>query len=97
MPNPGLLAPPDSHYIAAALGWLARSLAWKALLPAAERFPQNSLVWFNLACLACQVQKPQETWLFLQKALDRGDAEEIKKMALAEPELKTLGPKIRKG
>lgn len=43
--------------------------AWDALLPAAERFPDESLIPYNLACYACQLGQLPLARQWLQRAL----------------------------
>ena len=43
--------------------------AWDDLLPAAERFPDESLVPYNLACYACQLGQLPLARHWLQRAL----------------------------
>ena len=95
------IAPDDSA------GWLHRayalrrvsdgglSQAWDALLPAADMFPNELVIAFNLACYACQMQQTDiaREWLHRAVAADRQDA--IKKMALADDDLKPLWPEIK--
>lgn len=88
-------------------GWLHRAYAlrrapggglaqaWDALLPAAEKFPKQSLVAFNLACYACQLQRLDEARLWLQRAAKIGGKAEVRKMALADSDLEPLWPEIR--
>jgi Flp pilus assembly protein TadD len=74
-------------------GGLAR--AWDALLPAAEKFPGEPVIAFNLACYACQRQQPDVAWQWLQRAIKVGGREAIRKMALADDDLKPLWPEIQ--
>lgn len=86
----------------AASGWLHRAyalrrvsrggltLAWNALLPAAERFPDEPIVAFNLSCYACQMNQLEASRVWLKRAMKAGGKEAIKKMALADDDLKPL-------
>lgn len=88
-------------------GWLHRAYAlrrasggglpqaWEALLPAADRFPDDLLVAFNLACYACQLERLEKARQWLRRALTLGNAPEIRQMALADPDLKPLWPEIQ--
>lgn len=90
-----------------ASGWLHRayalrrvpngglSQAWDALLPAADKFKQESIIPYNLACYACQLQRLEEARAWLQRAMKTGKASEVKRMALADDDLKPLWPEIR--
>jgi len=75
-------------------GGLAR--AWELLAPAAERFPKESMIPFNLACYAAQSQQPVEAWNWLLRAAEaEGDRSAIRKRALADPDLQALWPRIK--
>jgi predicted Zn-dependent protease len=74
-------------------GGLAR--AWDALLPAAEKFPKEPVIAFNLACYACQRQQPDVARQWLQRAMKTGGREAMRKMALADDDLKPLWAEIR--
>lgn len=88
-------------------GWLHRAYAlrrapeggldqaWEVLLPAAEKFPKEPVIAFNLACYACQRQRLDEARAWLHRATDIGEAKEIRQMALADPDLKPLWPEIQ--
>jgi Flp pilus assembly protein TadD len=69
-------------------------LAWGALLPAAEKFPAEPVIAFNLSCYACQMHQPDVARTWLKRALKIGGKEPIKQMALADDDLKPLWPEI---
>jgi hypothetical protein len=87
-------------------GWLHRAYAlrrvdggglesaWDALLPAAEKFPKEPVIAFNLACYACQLNDLAAARTWLQRAMKIGGKEAIRKMALADEDLKPLWPEI---
>lgn len=89
-------------------GWLHRAYAlrrvdggglaqaWDALLPAAEKFPAKPVIAFNLACYACQLNQLGSSRTWLERAIKTGGLEAIKKMALADEDLKPLWPEIEK-
>jgi Flp pilus assembly protein TadD len=93
-------APEDSS------GWLHRAYAlrrvshgglpqaWDALLPAAEKFPEEPVIAYNLACYACQLNQLGDACTWLQRAMKIGGKEAIQKMALADEDLKPLWPEI---
>jgi Flp pilus assembly protein TadD len=95
------VAPDDSA------GWLHRAYAlrrvrdgglpqaWEALLPAAEKFPGEPVIAYNLACYACQMQQTELAREWLQRAIAAGNQNSIKKMALADDDLKPLWPEIK--
>jgi predicted Zn-dependent protease len=64
--------------------------AWDALLPAADKFPKNPIIPYNLACYACQMDKLDDARDWLKLAMALGVSDEFKLMALDEPDLKPL-------
>ena len=72
------------------------SLAWEALLPAAEKFGAEPTIPFNLACYACQMNQLDEARKWLQRAMKVGQPADIIRMALADEDLKPLWPEIRR-
>lgn len=87
-------------------GWVDRSYslhelrrtqeAREALLPAMQKFPKASLIPYNLACYACQLGDPAEARQWLTKAIARGERDEIKQLALNDPDLAALREEIAK-
>ncbi|MEY4387385.1 MAG: hypothetical protein RLY20_2668 [Verrucomicrobiota bacterium] len=89
-------------------GWLHRAYAlrrvaggglpqaWNVLLPAAKQFPQQTLVAFNLACYACQMNRLDEAREWLERARVIEGVDAINQMALADEDLKPLWPEIPK-
>jgi len=87
-------------------GWLHRAYAlrrvdgggltpaWEALLPAAEKFPTEPVIAYNLACYACQLNQLDAACSWLQSAVKIGGQEAIQKMALADDDLKRLWEEI---
>jgi len=88
-------------------GWLHRAYAlrrvpdgglpqaWEALLPAAEKFPREPVIAYNLSCYACQLQQPSVARRWLRQAMKAGDREAIRHMALADDDLQPLWTEIR--
>ena len=88
-------------------GWLHRAYAlrrvpdgglpraWDALLPTAEKFPEEPVIAFNLSCYACQMQQLDTARQWLRRAMRIGAKEAIKKMALADEDLQPLWAEIR--
>lgn len=68
--------------------------AWDILSPASERFPENALIQYNLACYSCQMGQLDEAKLRLRNAFKTGNAKEIKRMASSDPDLQPLGKEI---
>ena len=87
-------------------GWVDRSYslhelrrtqeAREALLPAVKKFPKASLIPYNLACYVCQLGDPAEAHQWLRKAIARGERDEIKQLALNDPDLAALREEIEK-
>ena len=87
-------------------GWVDRSYslhelrrtqeAREALLPAVKKFPKASLIPYNLACYACQLGDSAEAQQWLRKAIARGEKDEIKRLALNDPDLAALHEEIGK-
>jgi hypothetical protein len=87
-------------------GWLHRaytlrrvgggglSQAWDALLPAAEKFPAEPVIAYNLSCYACQMQQLDIARRWLNRAVAAGKKDAIKKMALADGDLQPLWEEI---
>ncbi len=87
-------------------GWLHRayalrrvnggglSQAWDALLPAAEKFPAEPVIAYNLSCYACQLKQLADARKWLQRAVKIGGKNAIQKMALADDDLKPLWEEI---
>jgi hypothetical protein len=69
-------------------------MAWGALLPAAEKFPKEPVIAFNLSCYACQLKQLETSRIWLKRAIEVGGREIILKMALADEDLKPLWPEI---
>jgi hypothetical protein len=69
--------------------------AWEALLPAAQRFPKEPTIPFNLSCYACQMRQLKEARDWLNRAVAVGGKEKIKKMALGDSDLEPLWDEIR--
>jgi len=88
-------------------GWLHRAYAlrrasegglkqaWNALLPAADRFPKEALIPYNLSCYACQMQRLGDARVWLRRALEAGNAEHVKQMALQDQDLQPLWKEIQ--
>ena len=85
-------------------GWLHQAVslyrlkrteeAWNLLLPMAKKFPRSWVIPYDLACYACQLARVEEGRAWLRKAFLLGDEQEIKVLALADPDLKILWNEI---
>ena len=96
-----VLAAPDR-----ASGWLHQAYALRraadggltqaqeALRPAAEAFPKEPVIAFNLACYACQLGQLDEARKWMKRAMKIGGREVIRQMALADDDLKPLWPEL---
>jgi len=86
-------------------GWLHQAVslyrlnrtqdAWNLLLPMAKKFPRSWIIAYDLACYACQLDRLDEGRQWLRKAFRLGDPKEIRTLALADPDLKSLWPEIQ--
>lgn len=83
-----------------ASGWIHQSYslhelrrtgeAWELLLPAAEKFPKETIIPYNLACYACRLGDLVVARDWLQRAVKLSGKQEIKAMALNDPDLLPL-------
>jgi tetratricopeptide (TPR) repeat protein len=88
-------------------GWLHRAYAarrapggsiqaaWEVLRPAADKFPREELIPYNLACYACQMLRLDEARAWLRQALATGDRERCRSMALQDEDLRPLWQEIQ--
>jgi predicted Zn-dependent protease len=88
-------------------GWLHQSYAlrrvpgeglrraWEALLPVAEKFPDEPIVAYNLSCYACQLGELEQARTWFKRALESGGRERIRLRALRDPDLEPLWQEIR--
>lgn len=96
------------HAPESATGWVHRAYAlrrvkggglekaWEALLPTVSQFPKMPIIPYNLACYAAQFGRLDEAWDWLHKAVEAGEKVEIvKRMALADSDLKALWDRVR--
>jgi tetratricopeptide (TPR) repeat protein len=86
------------------LRWLHRSFclhelkrteeARDNLLRVVDKFPDDAIMRYNLACYECQLGRLEQARHWLEKACKRGDPKEIKLMALDDPDLEPLWREI---
>lgn len=89
-------------------GWLHRAYAmrrcsggglqqaWEVLHPAADRFPEEEIVAYNLACYATQLGREDEGWeWFLRASQVSRNAGRLRVMALRDADLQPLWERIR--
>jgi len=94
------LLPEDSF------GWIHRAYslhelkrtreAWDVLLPMADKFPDQYIIRYNLACYACQLDNLKESLVWLKRAMALAGKKDVRIMALEDPDLKPLWPQIGK-
>ena len=89
---------PDGYIKRAyALHELKRSQeAWDTLQPVSEIFSDNWLIPYNLACYAAQLGRPAEALKYFRRALRTGNERELREMAMTDPDLEPIRPKIAK-
>jgi tetratricopeptide (TPR) repeat protein len=68
--------------------------AKEVLFPVVDKFPEESLMRYNLACYDCQLGNLKEARRWLEKAFDIGDSKQLKLMALDDPDLEPLWTEI---
>jgi tetratricopeptide (TPR) repeat protein len=88
------------------LGWVHRSFclhemkkteeARDNLLRVVDKFPENPIMRYNLACYECQLGRLEQAKSWLEKAFEVGDPKEIKLMALDDPDLEPMWKEIGK-
>ena len=89
-----------------ASGWIHQSYslhelkrtreAFDLLLPVVGKFSDISTIPYNLACYACQLGDFETARQWLARAIKIRGKEDIKKMALADPDLQPVWDEIRK-
>ena len=88
-------------------GWLHRAYAlrrvqdgglakaWEALLPAAEIFPEEPVIAYNLSCYACRMQQLDLARHWFHRSVAAGHKEALQQMALADEDLQPLWAEIQ--
>jgi tetratricopeptide (TPR) repeat protein len=64
------------------------------LLPVADKFTDNHTIPYNLACYECQLGNLKEARDWLSKAIDLAGKDDVRAMALEDPDLEPLWAKI---
>ncbi len=64
------------------------------LLPLARRFPKLGVIPYNLACYACQLGDLDEARRWLRRSLKLRGAEDLRRLASKDPDLRPLWPEI---
>lgn len=65
------------------------------LLATADRFPETSVIPYNLACYACRLGELAEARRWLEKAVTLRSRPEVRTLALRDRDLEPLWPEIR--
>jgi hypothetical protein len=68
--------------------------AWKALLPAFDKFPGEPIISFNLSCYACQMNQLDAARVWLKRAAVLGGKKRVREMALEDKDLEALWPEL---
>lgn len=61
------------------------------------KFPRNAILRYNLACYACQLGRLEEAKIWLREAFGLDEKQELKLLALEDPDLKPLWQVLREG
>jgi len=61
--------------------------AYDVLIGVADKFPEEHLMRYNLACYSCQLGKLKEAYQWLEKAIDLAGKKDIRQMALDDLDL----------
>ncbi len=85
-------------------GWLHQSFslhelertaeAYQQLLKVADKFPKISTVTYNLACYACQLGQHYEAFRWLERTVQLLGQDQVRRMALKDPDLQPLWKEI---
>ena len=65
------------------------------LEPVSDQFSDQYVISYNLACYNCQLGKWESSLKWLNAAMEKGNKDEIREMALNDPDLKPLWQQIR--
>lgn len=70
--------------------------AWEALRPAADQFPEEETIAYNLACYATQLGRLDEGWeWFLRALVVTSNSANLKRVGLEDVDLEPLWQRIR--
>ena len=70
--------------------------AWDCLFPASQKFIEETIIPYNLACYACQLGRKEEALKWLRRAFCLDEKKQFRQMALEDPDLEPLREQIRK-
>jgi hypothetical protein len=83
-------------HLAYALHELRRTReAYNVLIPIVDRFPEEYVIRYNLACYSCQMDCLEEARAWLNKAVGIIGAPTIKEMASKDPDLEKMWNEIQ--
>jgi predicted Zn-dependent protease len=83
-------------HLAFALHELRRTReAYNVLLPVVDRFSDEYVIRYNLACYCCQLGELDEARAWLRKAMAIAGKDAIKQMASTDPDLQALATEIQ--
>jgi len=68
--------------------------AFDILHPAAEKFPDEPTIPYNLACYVCQLGRLSDARQWLKRAFAVGNVTQLKAMALADKDLQAIWEEI---
>ena len=68
--------------------------ALNTLLPVADKFPEQWLISYNLACYTCQLGDLKAAFKWLERAIDVAERQDIRAMALDDPDLEPMWAEI---
>ncbi len=69
--------------------------AWDVLLPVSDKFPEEPIVSYNLACYACQLNQLDSARGWLRRAVALAGKDAIRRMALEDSDLQPLWAEIK--
>src|SRR5439155_16695450 len=69
--------------------------AWDLLNAVADKFPREYLIYYNLACYACQLGEREKAMTLLTRAFKLGGAKDVRAMALKDKDLAELSSQIK--
>jgi tetratricopeptide (TPR) repeat protein len=64
--------------------------AYDVLIAVVDKFPEEHLMRYNLACYSCQLGNLKEAYQWLERAIDLAGKKDIRQMALDDPDLEPL-------
>jgi len=69
--------------------------AQEVLLAVLDKFRDEFIIRYNLACYACRLGDSEGAWKWLEKSMALTDPAEVKQMALSDPDLEPLRMRIK--